>query len=121
MVPKTQSPILTAESTASCTCSREFGCFVIRVAGSVDLAAVEGGPFAATLSSYRSDEPLDVALDLGDVTFLDSSGLSWLIAVRSAAAIADRKVRIRRSSPLVSGILEMAGLRPFFPLESRTI
>lgn len=105
----------------SCTCARQQGIFLITVTGDLDFAAAERAPLAAALSSYRSDEPLDVVLDLGGVTFLDSSGLSWLMAVRSAAALADRRVRLRRSSPLVDKVLEMAGLTRYFPAEPRPV
>lgn len=107
--------------TTTCTHVRQRGTFLVTVAGDLDAAAVERAALTAALSSYRSDEPLDVVLDLGDVTFLDSSGLTWLMSVRSAAALADRRVRLRRSSPLVDKVLEMAGLARYFPAESRPV
>lgn len=119
MIQKTSAPNGASESTTSCTCAREAERFVITVAGELDLAAVDAGPLSTALSSYRCDEPLDVVLDLGQVTFLDSAGLSWLMAVRSAAALANRRVRVRASSPTVDKVLETAQLRRYFPSESR--
>lgn len=119
MTQKRPAPNEAPESTTSCTCAREAGRFVITVAGELDLAAVDGAALSTALSSYRCDEPLDVVLDLRHVTFLDSAGLSWLMAVRSAAALANRRVRLRASSPIIDKVLDMAGLRRYFPAESR--
>ena len=119
MTQHAPAPSGTSETVTTCTFSRENGRFVITVTGPMDFATAEHPPLTSALTSYRSDEPLDVVLDLGDVTFLDSSGLSWLMAVRSAAALADRKVRLRRSSPAVDKVLDMASLRRYFPAESR--
>ena len=107
-------------STTACAGVRQGGRFVITVSGDLDFAAVQGAPLATVLSSYRSDEPLDVVLDLRAVTFLDSPGLSWLMAVRAAASLANRKVRLRGSSPVVDKVLDMAQLRRYFPPESRS-
>jgi anti-anti-sigma factor len=107
--------------TTTCTSARQRGVFLITVTGDLDFAAVGRAPLRSAVSSYRSDEPLDVVLDLGDVTILDSSGLTWLMSVRSAAALADRRVRLRRSSPLVDRVLEMAGLARYFPAEPRPV
>ena len=119
MTQKTTAPNGAAESMTSCTCTREAGRYVITVTGDLDLAAVDGAPLSSALSGYRCDEPLDVVLDLRHVNFLDSSGLSWLMAVRSAAALANRRVRLRASSPTVDKVLDMAQLRRYFPTESR--
>jgi anti-anti-sigma factor len=121
MIHKTSAPSGATESTTSCTCVREAERFVITVTGDLDVAAVDGAPLSTALSSYRCDEPLDVVLDLRHVTFLDSAGLSWLMAVRSAAALANRRVRLRGSSPFVDKVLEMAQLRRYFPSESRVV
>lgn len=119
MTQKTPASDGAVESRTSCTCVTRGGRFVITVAGELDLAAVEQGPLATAVSSYRCDEPLDVVLDLRNVTFLDSAGLSWLMAVRSAAALANRRVRLRASSPSVDKTLERAQLHRYFPAESR--
>jgi anti-anti-sigma factor len=120
MIQKTPVPSREAESTTSCTCEREPGRFVITVAGDLDYASVEDAPLSTVLSTYRSDEPLDVVLDLGEVGFMDSTGLSWLMAVRSAATLADRRVRLRSSSAAVDKVLDMARLRRYFPVETRS-
>lgn len=102
---------------ATCQTSREDGRFVISVSGELDGASASSPSFAGALASYRADEPVDVVLDLHDVSFVDSPGLSWLMAVRSAATMADRKVRLRSSSTAVERVLVLGGLRRYFPNE----
>lgn len=121
MIHKTPASQANAESTTTCTSSRDGANFVITVTGDLDFGAVEGAAVTSTLSSYRSDEPLDVVLALAGVTFLDSAGLGWLMAVRSAAALASRKVRLRHSSPAVDKVLGMTQLTRYFPVESRPL
>ncbi|HSN06918.1 MAG TPA: STAS domain-containing protein [Candidatus Angelobacter sp.] len=123
MTQKTSAPSRSKGTEAprtSCTASRESGRFVIELVGELDVAAVDEAGLSDVLNSYRSDEPLDVVLDLGGVTFLDSAGLGWLMTLRSAATLADRKVRLRGSSPLVDKVLQMAGVRRYFPDEAST-
>lgn len=102
---------------ATCTSRRERDRFVIVATGELDAATTTGPAFIGTLNSYRADEPVDLVLDLRDVTFVDSPGLAWLMAVRSAANLADRKVRLRSASPAVERVLLLAGLRRYFPDE----
>ena len=79
-----------AAHRARCQTRRDDGRFVITVSGELDGASASSSEFEAALAAYRTDEPVDVALELGDVVFIDSPGLSWLMSVRSAAAMADR-------------------------------
>jgi anti-anti-sigma factor len=120
MIHRTQATVAATSSTV-CTHSREAGTFVITIAGELDFAAVESAPLMSALSSYRSDEPLDVVLDLEAVTFIDSTGLGWLMAVRSAVALSTRRIRLRGSSSAVDQVLEMTQLKRYFPEESRPL
>jgi anti-anti-sigma factor len=104
----------------SCRSTREGDRFVIELAGELDHAAVHEAGLSEAVNSYRSDEPLDVVLDLRGVTFLDSAGLAWLMLLRSTAALANRRVRLRGSSALVDKVLEMAGVQRYFPHEAPT-
>lgn len=117
MIPKTSETVRgprAAEPSATCQWSRQGGQYVIEVHGELDMAAIQEHGLATALNAYRSGEPVDVLLDLADVTFLDSAGLSWLMSVRSTVTLADRRLRVRRSSPAVDKVLEMAGLRRYF-------
>jgi anti-anti-sigma factor len=117
MISKTSEPVRgsqNAERSTTCQWSRQGAQYVVEVRGELDMAAVQDHGLATALNAYRSGEPVDVLLDLGDVTFLDSAGLSWLMSVRSTATLADRRLRVRRSSSAVERVLEMAGLRRYF-------
>lgn len=76
---------------------------------------------APTLEAALADLPEGgepVVLDLGDVTFIDSSGLRVLIALASRASDGGRSVKIDRPSPTVARLLEITGLAEMFGLES---
>ena len=118
MTPQTSASRVAAESTTTFIASREAASFVITVSGDLDYVAVEGAALSSVLSSYRSNEPLDVVFDLEGVTFLDSAGLGWLMGVRAAATLASRRVRMRRSSTSVDSVLDMTQLKRYFPAES---
>jgi anti-anti-sigma factor len=89
--------------------------FVVTVTGDLDLAAVAQPDFQAVLAIYRTDEPLDILIELSEVRFIDSVGLSWLVSLRSAATLADRKLRVWNPSPIVEKVLDAGGLRRYFP------
>jgi len=117
MIPRTTDPArgsTTAEPPTSCRWSRQGGQYLVEILGELDMAATQDPDLATALSAYRSGEPIDVLLDLGDVTFIDSAGLSWLMSLRSAATLANRRLRVRRTSTAVDKVLEMAGLRRYF-------
>jgi len=57
-----------------------------------------------------------VHLDLGGVTFIDSSGLRVLIALSEQAAAAGRKVMVPSASHPVLRLFEITGLESMFEL-----
>jgi anti-anti-sigma factor len=98
-----------------CETRRSQRQFVVTVSGDLDLVAVAQPDFQGVLALYRTEEPLDILIELGDVRFLDSVGVSWLVSLRSAATLADRRVRVWRPSLIVEKVLHAAGLRRYFP------
>ena len=68
-----------------------------------------------TYSSYSSFRPLldavdaqdagDMVLDLGDLHFLDSNGLSMLLVLKQRAAAAGRRLQLINVSPRVDRLL----------------
>ncbi len=52
----------------------------------------------------------DVHLDVGDVGFIDSSGLRVIINAHQAADASNRKLLIERPTKQVSRLLEVSGL-----------
>ncbi len=58
-----------------------------------------------------------VVLELGRVTFLDSSGLQGILVAQQAARARGGDVILRRPSHVVSRVLEITGLRQAFVIE----
>jgi anti-anti-sigma factor len=55
-----------------------------------------------------------VAVDVGDLSYIDSSGLTLLVRWAQEAARAGRRAEIRRPTPRFNRVLEVAGVAPLF-------
>jgi len=79
------------------------------VAGEIDLSTVER--VESELARVEEDErPATVALDLKQVTFLDSSGLRTLVAADQRARAAGRRFAVVRGPETVQRIFEITRL-----------
>ena len=58
-----------------------------------------------------------VVVDLGNVTFMDSTGLSALVAARKRFGTIDGEIILRSPSPNVLRVLEISGLTRVFTIE----
>ena len=81
----------------------------VAVVGEVDLAT------AHLLRDWllgvlREQAPAVLVVDLADVTFLDCTGISALVAVRNAALQAGGQMRASHPQPIVRRALDMTGL-----------
>lgn len=86
---------------------------VLVVSGDVDLASAHEFVAAAGAWTERATEgPL--RLDLGGVTFLDSTGISALLEIRRAAASAGVDVVVVEQSAAVDRVLAVAGITDLF-------
>lgn len=65
-------------------------------------------------------EGAQLPVDVADVTFLDSSGVGALIAVRNAATASGGSVVIRNLSRPVQRIFELSGLIGSFSFDADT-
>ena|SRR5579862_9618751 len=74
------------------------GATVVRVSGEVDLSTVGG--LRAPLDELAG-EGRDVTVDLGEVTFIDASGLGALVGARDALARAGHTLMLRSPSSCV--------------------
>jgi anti-anti-sigma factor len=88
---------------------------VITVAGEIDIAA--GPVLDAALSQRRDDRPL--VIDVGGVSFVDSSGLRSLLAASRDAQKRGTFVTLRHVGPEVWRLLEITGTVGQFTVESR--
>ena len=86
---------------------------VIRVVGEIDLAVADKVK-STGLMALTAPNVSAISFDLSQVTFLDSTGIGALIAVRNAADDADVKVRIDKASDAVMRVLEITALAPIF-------
>jgi anti-anti-sigma factor len=87
----------------------------LSLSGEIDIQVAEelirvGGEAAAEAA------PDPVEIDLAGVTFIDSSGLAALVAVRNAAREAGGGVRLSGVQPPVARVFELAGLQGAFAL-----
>lgn len=90
---------------------------VIHVTGEVDLAT------APTLEDALTDVPSSdhpLIIDLSDVTFLDSSGLSVLVKARQRLERADGSngLRLVVTRPVIRRVFEVTGLAEVFDLSA---
>jgi anti-sigma B factor antagonist len=87
---------------------------LVHVAGDVDLAAAPA--FRARLQQAIDSDHHQVMVDLGDVTFMDSTGLVVLAEARHRLQTTQRALHITRVSAPVRRLFELAGLSTAFDL-----
>jgi anti-sigma B factor antagonist len=104
--------------------SEEFGVTVtwqaadatIVVSGELDLATCP--QLAASLDGVIELGTGDVLLDLGGVTFLDSTALTVLVTFRHKLAGTDRRMVLHEPSSVVVRVLAISGLLDTFAITS---
>lgn len=89
---------------------REGGCRV-RVAGELDAATANDLESALAEAAATGDL---IEVDLGGVTFIDSSGLRALLVSQQSAADAGGALVIGAMTPAVDRLLDLTGLRETF-------
>jgi anti-sigma B factor antagonist len=97
---------------------RENGSIVVRLIGELDLAGAPRVKQAglAALSALNGDgSPLIV--DVSELAFCDSSGLSALYAIRAQAAASGHSVMLRRPQHALRVVLEVTGMLSLFVIE----
>jgi anti-anti-sigma factor len=83
--------------------------------GQLDLTC--GDRFIACLREARDAEPRDLVVDLREVTFIDSTGLSLLLKADGLARQNQFELHIVRSpAEIVQAVLEATGVEKFLPL-----
>ena len=87
---------------------------IVRAAGEVDIANAKVLE-KAIRSAFHTDAEA-VLLDLGEVSFLDSTGLCVLLAATKLSSANGNRLRLVRLSPAVTRVIEGAGLEGAFPL-----
>jgi anti-anti-sigma factor len=83
---------------------------VLRVHGEVDHGSAP--EFQACAEILLHDGVRSLVLDLGDVAYLDSSGLKVIIRARNLAHERGGTVTVRHASPIVRRVMDVTGLGP---------
>lgn len=89
------------------------GSSVLSVTGEFDLAVVDEFLEHAMACLDRA-QGIDV--DLGGVSFIDSSGLGALVRVRKEAAVRGKPLTLVDVSPATTRLLEITGLQQSFEI-----
>ena len=98
-------------SVAVDTVTAVDGTVTVTVHGEVDIANVQ--TLRHELAGIIDTPPPRVVFDLGDLSFVDSSGIAVLVQVANAAP----EVKVGAASPVVRRILEVTGLAEHFGLD----
>jgi anti-anti-sigma factor len=82
----------------------------VRVTGEVDLATAPRLRAALQAAVGTAYPPMEIAVDLAGVTFIDAVGIGVLIAGRNAARAAGVGFSVRSPQPLVVRVIDVLGL-----------
>jgi anti-sigma B factor antagonist len=93
------------------TASDEAGECVLRVSGEVDLSNV--ALLREAIESFVASSPPRIVLDVGDLTFMDSSGLAALLQI---AARVDAVV-LRHPRKIIRRLIETTGVESILTME----
>ena len=96
--------------------ARDDGGCTVSVSGEVDIATVE--EFLAAAGSCLDGGATRVVVDLGGVTFIDSSGLGALVRIRNQALENDAEVVLDNVPATVDRLLQVTGLAAAFGSDS---
>jgi anti-sigma B factor antagonist len=88
-------------------------CCVLALHGDIDVAAVAAVDTQSRRAIQDTAAPA-VDVDLGDVTFMDSTGMASLVRIAQWSIDAGRKVRLRRVPPRVAKVLEVTQINTLF-------
>jgi anti-sigma B factor antagonist len=89
---------------------------VITLVGEIDVATCHDVRSLGVLS-VQAAGITEVIIDMTGVTFIDSTGLGALIAVRNAARAADVTLRLRGITAGAAKLLKITGLDSVFEVE----
>jgi stage II sporulation protein AA (anti-sigma F factor antagonist) len=109
-VAETAEPLLVVEVT------REGDAAIVRIEGEVEFATAPR--LRATLLDLAQEGASPVVVDLAEVSFLDSAGISLLIQAKKRLASAGSDLVLRSPQPHVRRVLEISGVTDLFRIES---
>jgi anti-sigma B factor antagonist len=98
------------------TVERRDGTVVVRLRGELDLAAAP--ELQRELLGILEQSCTGLVLDLGDLTFLDSSGLGALYRTRRAADEGSVPLRLEAVPSHVMRVLDVTAMAPLFDIDA---
>lgn len=81
---------------------------VVAIAGEIDISNAD--QVKAALLAEVGDVPLRIIIDVGALTFMDSSGIAILVQISKSVA----PVELRHPTPIVRRVIEATGLSEHF-------
>jgi anti-anti-sigma factor len=108
-MPEVAEPALLVEVT------REGDGALVRIEGEVEFATAPR--LRATLLDLAQEAAVPVVLDLAEVSFLDSAGISLLIQAKKRLANAGSDLVLRAPQPNIRRVLEISGVTELFRIE----
>jgi serine/threonine-protein kinase RsbW len=106
------------EFPSAVVCRNQQGEPSVELRGDVDFNNAHVLRDAATLAARLPGEAA-IIMDLGAVSFIDSSGLSALVAAARELHASGRWLRLERASPHLVRLLQTAGFSHFFEVKSQ--
>lgn len=94
--------------------SRLDSTYEVRLLGELDLATAT--PLRDELSRLMSDGPTQVTVDMADLAFIDSTGLSVLISALKRLREQGGDMTLRSPTPGTRKVLEITGLTEIFAI-----
>ena len=88
----------------------------LALAGDLDMSATFA--LEPVIDRVMAARPREFVRDLGDVAFIDSSGLGLLISTSARAGRAGVEMAITGASPEIQRVFQLAGLDGFLPVRS---
>ncbi len=77
---------------------------VIRLRGELDISSAD--LLRETVSGVLAERPKRLVIELGDLTFIDSSGIAVLVLASNKIA----EVELHHAQPIVRRVIELTGL-----------
>jgi anti-sigma B factor antagonist len=108
-MPETAEPLLVVEVT------RDGDAAVVRIEGEVEFATAPR--LRATLLDLAQEGASPVVLDLADVSFVDSAGISLLIQAKKRLASGNSDLVLRAPQASVRRVLEISGVTELFQID----
>ena len=83
----------------------------ISLIGELDLGTVDIAEEALQLAEEVEGAP-EILLDLEHLTFIDSTGVAWIVAAMRRHAVEGDRLRATGTTPAVERVFELTGIAP---------